>query len=361
MPVSPSSSLSAVVQVAGTGTTVTQHQGLSFAAEGLSTGNVDEHLFLSEPFFGAKYDTLPNPSTAFLLCWCTLVTTTALGFSLILKRARVVAAYSTALVWTAVWLGLIATLGHFGAFTYQPSGGHGPPVGFMGVMVATLFANGWPVLGKNPSSPLISADDLPFYLVCGCQCFRIFVEGMLHWAHVEGFAPKQITWEGNNFDVVTGLAALPVAVYLYFSAEKKDHDGTTRNAAADSTLLVSGNTTTEQSAALMQEVEALGVLGEQEQAAFISPARKKTNLSPVATAVVWTFNVVGITLLLTVITTAVASLPNSPLGRALNVYQHPKELQCVWILHLPFCFLPLFLAQIAFGSHLLIFRKLVMK
>lgn len=48
-------------------------------------------------------------------------------------------------------------------------------------------------------------------LLIGFQSFRILVEIFLWWGHREGLVPVQMTWEGRNFDVLTGLAALPVA------------------------------------------------------------------------------------------------------------------------------------------------------
>ena len=44
----------------------------------------------------------------------------------------------------------------------------------------------------------------------GYQSFRIVVEIFLWWGHREGVVPVQMTWEGRNFDVLTGLLALPL-------------------------------------------------------------------------------------------------------------------------------------------------------
>ena len=50
------------------------------------------------------------------------------------------------------------------------------------------------------------------------QAFRLFAEISLYLAFVEGLAPKQMTWLGNNMDVTTALAALLVAGIPFFSA-----------------------------------------------------------------------------------------------------------------------------------------------
>jgi len=52
---------------------------------------------------------------------------------------------------------------------------------------------------------------LPFSILIGFQAFRVLVEFLIHRAAQDGLAPPQMTWSGFNFDVVTGLTALPVA------------------------------------------------------------------------------------------------------------------------------------------------------
>ena len=41
----------------------------------------------------------------------------------------------------------------------------------------------------------------------GYQSFRVLVEIFLWWGHRDGVVPGQITWEGRNFDVLTGVSA----------------------------------------------------------------------------------------------------------------------------------------------------------
>jgi hypothetical protein len=47
------------------------------------------------------------------------------------------------------------------------------------------------------------------------QVFRIAVEVFLWWGHRDEFVPVQMTWEGWNFDVLTGLSAPLVAWLLH--------------------------------------------------------------------------------------------------------------------------------------------------
>lgn len=56
--------------------------------------------------------------------------------------------------------------------------------------------------------------DLPSHWLVLMQSFRIIVELLLLFAFIAGKLPVQMTFEGRNFDVVTGLLALPVGYLL---------------------------------------------------------------------------------------------------------------------------------------------------
>lgn len=49
---------------------------------------------------------------------------------------------------------------------------------------------------------------LPLAFLIGFQAFRIPVEILIHRAAVEGVAPPQMSWDGMNFDVASGVSAL---------------------------------------------------------------------------------------------------------------------------------------------------------
>lgn len=55
------------------------------------------------------------------------------------------------------------------------------------------------------------ATSLPLAWLIGFQAFRIPVEWLLHEFYREGLAPIQITYLGRNFDILSGLTAIPVA------------------------------------------------------------------------------------------------------------------------------------------------------
>ena len=55
---------------------------------------------------------------------------------------------------------------------------------------------------------------VPLALLVGMQAFRIPVEMRLHRLYSEGVVPVQMTWSGRNFDVVTGITALFLGLWL---------------------------------------------------------------------------------------------------------------------------------------------------
>lgn len=95
------------------------------------------------------------------------------------------------------WLALTAGLAHIGAFSNFE---RLPPLLLLYVFAAVVIAT---IAGSRTTAPVA-------WLI-GFQAFRIPVEVFLHQGFVDGVVPVQMTWEGRNFDVLTGLAAVPVA------------------------------------------------------------------------------------------------------------------------------------------------------
>lgn len=56
---------------------------------------------------------------------------------------------------------------------------------------------------------------LPLAVLVGAQSFRILVELLLAAAYRDGSVPVEMTYHGLNFDVVTGLAAVALGVWLW--------------------------------------------------------------------------------------------------------------------------------------------------
>ncbi len=55
---------------------------------------------------------------------------------------------------------------------------------------------------------------LSFSALIGFQAFRILAELVIYLAHQQGLAPRALTFQGYNFDIITGLTALPLAWHL---------------------------------------------------------------------------------------------------------------------------------------------------
>jgi hypothetical protein len=115
-------------------------------------------------------------------------------------RRRAAAAAVAAAAWLAVVAGL-ALSGVLRDFDARP-----PRITL--IVVPALLA--CVVIALAPLGGRL-AGGLPVAWLIGFQAFRVPVELVLHRLFTEGVLPVQMTWEGRNLDVLTGLAALPVA------------------------------------------------------------------------------------------------------------------------------------------------------
>jgi hypothetical protein len=94
-----------------------------------------------------------------------------------------------------VWLTLTGLLAYFEAFSQIQ---RLPLVIASGILAATYTAR-------------TLRADVPLAWLIGYQAFRIPVELFLHNGYHDGFVPIQMTWDGRNFDILTGLTAISVA------------------------------------------------------------------------------------------------------------------------------------------------------
>ncbi len=182
---------------------------------------------------------------------------------------------------TIVWMGLTYWCASAGLLAFGPM----PPrlpilinIGFVLVFV-TAFSRLGTQLAK-----------LPFHLLIGFQTFRIAVEILLHRAYVEGLMPVQMSFEGYNFDILSGITAL----LLLLIAKRR----------------------------------------------------------PLDRRLILTWNILGLTLLLTIIGIAVVSMPIDGI-RLFN-----NEPANTWVTRAPFVWLPTVMVFMAMLGHLLVFRKL---
>ena len=117
------------------------------------------------------------------------------------RRDTLLAALATA-TWLAVTLALAAS-GRL-SFTSRP-----PTAGVLIVVgVGLAIAVGASRLGAR------LATGIPLAALIGVQAFRFPLELMLHRAYREGLMPVQMSYSGFNFDILTGLSAIVVALYI---------------------------------------------------------------------------------------------------------------------------------------------------
>jgi len=103
-------------------------------------------------------------------------------------------------------LALVALTGALENFESRP-----PPM--MGVFLGTLavaLAAAVSPLGRR------LAEGLPLGALIGFQAFRLPLELVMHQAAVEGVMPSVMSWNGYNFDIVTGLAAVGLGLWFAF-------------------------------------------------------------------------------------------------------------------------------------------------
>lgn len=104
----------------------------------------------------------------------------------------------------AAWLGLWAVLVGAGILSMLPL--RGLPFFFGGIAVVS-FGAGLSSFGKR------CAISVPLTLLVAFQAFRLPLELVLHnWA-ASGTIPSTMTWSGQNWDILAGLAALLAAPF----------------------------------------------------------------------------------------------------------------------------------------------------
>lgn len=85
-----------------------------------------------------------------------------------------------------------------------------PPRIMMAIGVAMI---GTLIIAFNPKTKRW-LQEIPQSWLIGLQSFRIVVEIQLHFLAMTPLFPKMMTWEGANFDIVTGVLALPIALWV---------------------------------------------------------------------------------------------------------------------------------------------------
>jgi hypothetical protein len=87
--------------------------------------------------------------------------------------------------------------------------------------IALLFISGFIgtiALGRSRLADRLI--QLPLSALVGAQAFRIVVEILIHTSSSIDLAPPQMTWNGYNFDIVTGVTALALAPFASAVSKK---------------------------------------------------------------------------------------------------------------------------------------------
>ncbi|MDB5857028.1 MAG: hypothetical protein JWQ76_717 [Ramlibacter sp.] len=115
--------------------------------------------------------------------------------------------YGVVLLVLAFWLAVPGVLAYRGDLDrYAPV----PPPGFILFALLTL---GTVMLAFSGFGARMAR--LPLAGLVGFQVFRVPLELVLHRLYAEGVIPVQMTYAGRNFDIVTGVLAALLAVWIW--------------------------------------------------------------------------------------------------------------------------------------------------
>jgi heme exporter protein D len=126
-----------------------------------------------------------------------------LGESATVRRRRTVRLSAAVLAWL-LGTALIAASGVLHRFDATP-----PPFALLVLAVAVVGV-------AVPCSPLGTrlVRGLPLWALVGFQVFRFPLELLMHRAYVEGVMPVQMSYSGQNYDIVSGITAGVLGFWL---------------------------------------------------------------------------------------------------------------------------------------------------
>jgi hypothetical protein len=163
---------------------------------------------------------MPDPSNALLYGFLALLLPTILaalrGVRSSAKDQATPISSRTVLLGLAIWMTLTAAAalsGFTARWELRP-----PPimaVAFLGFALAVVFARGR--LGEQ------IAMGVPVAALIAFQSFRFPLELLLHRAYTDGVMPIQMSFEGQNFDIVTGLLGLAIGGYFLAANKEVPH------------------------------------------------------------------------------------------------------------------------------------------
>jgi hypothetical protein len=122
------------------------------------------------------------------------------------RRASMVALF------TVAWVAVTALVAMRGLLTFD---GRPPTMLFLLVITIVLTI----ALGLSPFGRRLALG-VPLAALVGFQAFRILVELSMHRAYSEGLMPVQMSYSGRNFDIVSGVTALLLGLWLATGARR---------------------------------------------------------------------------------------------------------------------------------------------
>lgn len=111
------------------------------------------------------------------------------------------------------WMTFTAVLAKNGIFSQFETF---PPPMFINLLIPIVVIIIWV---RRPATKSILAG-IPLYWVPAFQGFRVVVEFLLWALFVANVLPKQLTFEGYNFDVLSGILGIVLAIFLYRGISK---------------------------------------------------------------------------------------------------------------------------------------------
>ena len=136
-----------------------------------------------------------------------LVLVMAALVAVVLRRAFPDRSWLAIGIFAGIWLMIPAALAASGRIDrYDPM--PAPALMMLGVITLLTIGIAFSVKGAH----IVHA--VPLAALVGMQAFRIPVEWLLHRLYLEGVAPVQMTWSGRNLDVVSGVTALLLGLWL---------------------------------------------------------------------------------------------------------------------------------------------------
>ena len=158
------------------------------------------------------YSLADPPVLAFILIPIALVALLAWGvLHAWLRAGRPVAAArraaSVTVIAAAAWMAITGAAAQSGVlrdWTANP-----PPFALLVAAILVIAVS----IALGPVGSRL-ARYMPLWVLVAVQAFRLPLELAMHAIYERGIMPEQMSYSGRNFDIVTGIAALPVAALL---------------------------------------------------------------------------------------------------------------------------------------------------